>query len=220
MVPELTTRDLVDAFGDGEVRRFDDGDLPAGVSHAGTRRFLTAVGVPTDLKSGFLSLSRFDPLPETHARKAAAGHWTWDLPDGADRWYVLGGFFGGDVALDGATGKVFFIPDGDVPPRPMHSGVDALAYFVYAFQRDTYYYSQDYAEQVDEDPDDDRDADSVLVEAALKLARELMDVDPTPFTVDELPPYEPGDTGEEPFTRDFAGPWTGAFIDISAGEWD
>ncbi|MEV5824221.1 SUKH-4 family immunity protein [Spirillospora sp. NPDC052242] len=219
MVPELTTSALVDAFGEEDVRRFDDGEVPAGVAHAGTRRFLTAVGVPTDLKNGFLNLSLFEPLPERHAARSAKGHWTWALPANADQWYVLGGFFGGDVALDGATGEISFIPDGDEPPRPLHSGVDALAYYMYALQRDTYYYSQEYADQVDDDPDDERDGEQALLETALKLARELMDADPTPFTVDELP-TEIGDPDEELFPRDFAGPWTGAFIDLSAGEWD
>ncbi|WP_176611668.1 SUKH-4 family immunity protein [Actinomadura sp. WMMB 499] len=215
----MTTQDLVDAFGDEDVRRFGDGELPTEVVHTVTRRFLTTVGIPTDLKSSFLSLAKFEPLPETHARESAAGHWTWDLPDDAKKCFVLGGFFGGDVALDGADGKVFFIPDGDVLPQPMHSGIDALAYFMYALQRDTHYYSQEYAEQIDADPDDERDADDVLMETAVRLARELMEVDRTPFTVGELPPYEIG-SGEDPFTGDFAGPWTGAFMDISAGEWD
>ncbi|HEV7933402.1 MAG TPA: SUKH-4 family immunity protein [Actinomadura sp.] len=203
----MTHERLAALFGEDDVWRPPESELPLEISHEPTRRFLSGVGLPAELRNGFLSLDsdvlegRLETLPQVYEELGEIREWTWRIPEGGKHWYVLGGFFGGDVAVDGATGRVWFLPEWDGPPQPMHSGVDALAYFMYALERDRPLYSYEHARAVEDDdasPDDEID---VYEKAARKLVVELREIDPTPFTEED------------------AGPWTQAFEDIAGGQW-
>jgi len=217
VVPELTFAELAAVFGEQGVWRADPATLPDGLRHDGTRGFLTGVGLPRTLRDGFIDLDesvldgRFPTLPEVYRELGPVREWSWQQPDGADHWYVIAHFVGGDVAVDGDSGRVWFLPEWDAPPEPLNSGVDAFAYFMYAFERDRELYSAERADRIEDDPDDPRDGIAVFEEAARALARELHAADPTPFTTDDFQ--------GEPFPDGFAGPWTQAFEDIAGGMW-
>jgi hypothetical protein len=137
MVPRMAYADLAAVFGEQDVWRPPEDTMPRGLSHEPTRRFLRDIGLPVELRNGYLSLDldvldgRLETLPQVCEELGEIREWTWRIPDGGEHWYVLGGFFGGDVAVDGATGRVWFLPEWDQPSQPMHTGVDALAYFMY-----------------------------------------------------------------------------------------
>jgi hypothetical protein len=208
MVPELTHEQLVDTFGESGVLRYPESEIPEGITHPPSQRFLRDIGVPRELRNGFLSLEgtysggRLEPLPRAHARHHESGTWAWDLPEGSDHWYVLGGFIGAYIAIDGETGRIWFMEDGGGPPEPLHSGLDALTIYMYAIERDRHLYSYERARSIEDDPDNPDDQLDVYEKAAQSLIAELRDVDPTPFTDEED-----------------AGPWTQAFDDIAGGQW-
>jgi hypothetical protein len=105
---------------------------------------------------------------------------------------------------------VWIIPEGDEQDIALlHAGVDSLAYYMYAIERDRRLYSREFALSVDNDPDDSRDEDAVYLEAARSLAERLYDADPTPFV------NGPGEAWED----DGEGPWAWIFRDISEGAW-
>ncbi|GLW65251.1 hypothetical protein Arub01_34950 [Actinomadura rubrobrunea] len=211
----MTYDQLAGVFGEDGVWRQAEAELPDGLSHEETRRFLAEVGLPKSLKRGYLSLDEsaltgeFETLSELYESVGEEEGWTWERPPNADRWYVLGGFFGGEVAVDGETGKVWFVPDWDEAPTPLHSGVDALAYYMYVLERGKNRYSFERASSIADDPADPRDRSDVYREVARELVAELREADPTPFV----------DDASEPWSNDFAGPWSTAFFDIAEGTW-
>ncbi|WP_019632920.1 SUKH-4 family immunity protein [Actinomadura atramentaria] len=217
MVPELTFKTLAEEFGADGVLRVADADVPAGVTHGPTRAFLTRVGLPRDLRAmGAADLDDGEPwttLPELYD-DFGAGDWTWEQPDGAEHWYEIAEFYeGGSILLDGATGELWWVADDDRPPARVHSGVDALAYFMYAIRRSTARFTHAYTKALAAD----QGADDTLAfqldryeEEARRLVADLYTADPTPF---------PDGIGE-PWDEDgFAGPWTAILIDVRDGAW-
>ncbi|QFG22481.1 hypothetical protein F7P10_16470 [Actinomadura sp. WMMB 499] len=215
MAPIIHHEQLIETFGTEQVRRFPEATLPAGLTHQPTRTFLAETGLPTELRSGFLSTedpadeSWMQPLPELYQEMSTGrrGKWKWPLPEGAEHCYVLGRFEGGSIILDGSTGELRFIPDWNEPPSPLHSDVNALAYFMYLIEvnRDVYAH-----ERVESEIGDDPDAQAAAYLAVARvLAERLYEADPTPFP----------EGVREPWANDFAGPWTVAFFDIAEGMW-
>ncbi|MFG3117621.1 SUKH-4 family immunity protein [Streptomyces sp. NPDC048197] len=98
---------LEEAFGAGACRRRAAGELPDGITHAGTRDFLVEVGLPS--LDGLLQLQThggLKPLPE-------------DGTDGQRSGvrYEIGHWMYAPLALDGTTGQVLRLPR-DTAPEP------------------------------------------------------------------------------------------------------
>ncbi|MER7667423.1 SUKH-4 family immunity protein [Kitasatospora sp. NPDC096128] len=132
-VTPALVEDLATAEGEGVVRRFGDGELPASVTHGPTRRLLVEVGLPVS-EDCVLSVDAEEPLE---------GYEPEDEEEPGDRAYqrgfpVLGGWmYEFDVLLDGATGRVELNDvwgDGETAAY-LHRDVSALLYTLWTFHR-------------------------------------------------------------------------------------
>ncbi|WP_310724760.1 SUKH-4 family immunity protein [Streptomyces sp. N2A] len=96
---------LEEAFGAGACRRRAAGDLPDGITHAGTRDFLVDVGLPS--LEGLLQLQTHGGL------KSLPGDGTDGQQSGSR--YEIGHWMNAPLALDGATGQVLRLPRNTAP---------------------------------------------------------------------------------------------------------
>ncbi|MDQ0993409.1 SUKH-4 family immunity protein [Streptomyces sp. V3I7] len=78
--------------------------LPSGLTHEPTRRFLTEVGSPA--VSGFYSLNTHNLLGTGLVERTWEGARNFETPVGDGPFYDLGTWIGGVLLLDGATGRV------------------------------------------------------------------------------------------------------------------
>ncbi|WP_241837784.1 SUKH-4 family immunity protein [Streptomyces sp. CB03234] len=135
---------LEDEFGAGEIVRLDPADLPAGLEHGPTRRFLAEVGLPKDGLMFWLDdhdtlLSTLREERERLGRDSELWRlWVGDeLPDDADRLLVLGGLMHDfDVVLDGRTGAVHHLECGADALTPVNADISTLAFTVWMHSRE------------------------------------------------------------------------------------
>ncbi|POX44865.1 hypothetical protein C3488_31475 [Streptomyces sp. Ru72] len=91
-------------FGVDTVPTLTEDRLPAGLTHEPTRRFLTEVGLPA--VSDFYSLRLHNLLATDLAEHQWEGPRDFATPVGDGPFYELGTWIGGDLLLDGPTGRV------------------------------------------------------------------------------------------------------------------
>ncbi|MFD8705775.1 SUKH-4 family immunity protein [Kitasatospora sp. NPDC059648] len=144
-VPAALVEDLATLKGEGGVRRFEEAELPAAISHGPTRRLLREVGLPV---SGRCVL-RVDAegalrtLAEEYPENFEGGEEGEDEDELSTRpqqggFLVVGGWmYGFVVVLDGATGRVE-LPDSwddGEPAAYLHRDLSALLYVLWTFER-------------------------------------------------------------------------------------
>ncbi|MFV2173377.1 SUKH-4 family immunity protein [Actinomadura sp. LOL_016] len=216
MATELTAATLESAFPDIEVIiRPAAESIPAAISHAPTRAFLSTTGLPCELHHGAVDIydlheGHWETLPELWEAVRGNG-WSWTMPETPEHWFSLGGIFGsGLLVLNGENGQVWLIPEADEGDLThVHSGVDSLAYYMYAVQRASTRLTESYALSIEHDADDPRDEFDAYLDGARALAVELYEADPTPFV----------NGPEEPWEDDGEGPWAWMLRDIGEGAW-
>ncbi|NUT25196.1 MAG: hypothetical protein HOV84_04555 [Streptomyces sp.] len=99
------TRDLVlDVFDADIAPLLTEEELPPGLTHEPTRRFLTEAGFPA--VNDFLSLSTHNLAGTGFAEHTWAGTKEFETPVGDGPFYELGTWIGGVLLLDGPTGRV------------------------------------------------------------------------------------------------------------------
>ncbi|CAM5555705.1 ATP-binding protein OS=Streptomyces viridochromogenes OX=1938 GN=ACM01_30790 PE=4 SV=1 [Streptomyces viridochromogenes] len=117
------TRDLVlDVFDAGIAPLLTEDQLPAGLTHKPTRRFLTETGFPA--VSNFLSLNTHNLAETGFIEHTWEGTKDFETPVGDGPFYELGTWIGGVLLLDGPTGRVLRqsrknAVDGDRPGDPL-----------------------------------------------------------------------------------------------------
>ena len=117
------TRDLVlDVFDADIAPLLTEDQLPAGLTHQPTRRFLTETGFPAI--SNFLSLNTHNLAGTGFIEHTWAGTKDFETPVGDGPFYELGTWIGGVLLLDGPTGRVLRqsrknAVDGDRPGDPL-----------------------------------------------------------------------------------------------------
>jgi hypothetical protein len=141
---DLPVRLLDEEFGSARVVRFEDVDVPAALTHAPTRRFLRATGLPEEAAP--FSLEPDMPL-RTLAEHRADG-WADEeaaartdvgnrLPAHADRLIRLGGLADGtSLVVDGATGAVLCWSESDLTLRPLNADISTLAFTLWLLRDD------------------------------------------------------------------------------------
>ncbi|MER7112791.1 SUKH-4 family immunity protein [Streptomyces sp. NPDC000229] len=141
---DLPTGLMEEEFGAAEVVRVDPAQLPAGLEHGSTRRFLAEVGLPKD---GLMFSLDDDPetlletLSEERERlsKDPALHHLGRLdrlPPDADRLLVLGGLMHDfEVVIDGRTGEVHYVEWGADTVTPVNADISTLAFTVWMHSR-------------------------------------------------------------------------------------
>ncbi|MEU0744411.1 SUKH-4 family immunity protein [Streptomyces sp. NPDC006134] len=95
---------VLDIFDADHVPTMTDEQLPSGLTHGPTRRFLTQVGFPA--VSGFYSLNTHHLLESGLAEHTWEGTKEFETPVGDGPFYSLGTWIGGVLLLDGPTGRV------------------------------------------------------------------------------------------------------------------
>ncbi|MGW0149885.1 SUKH-4 family immunity protein [Streptomyces sp. NPDC003333] len=119
------TRDLVlDVFDADIAPLLTEDQLPAGLTHEPTRRFLTETGFPA--VSNFLTLNTHNLAGTGFAEHTWEGTKDFETRVGDGPFYELGTWIGGVLLLDGPTGRVLRqsrknAVDGDRPGDPLAS---------------------------------------------------------------------------------------------------
>ncbi|WP_159039095.1 SUKH-4 family immunity protein [Streptomyces sp. JHA19] len=117
------TRDLVlDVFHADNAPLLTEEQLPTGLTHEPTRRFLTETGFPA--VSNFLSLNTHNLAGTGLTEHTWEGTKDFETPVGDGPFYELGTWIGGILLLDGPTGRVLRqsrknAVDGDRPGDPL-----------------------------------------------------------------------------------------------------
>lgn len=141
---DLPTGLMEDEFGAGEVVRVAPEQMPAGLEHGPTRRFLSEVGLPKDglmfsldddqetlLETLSQERERFSEDPRLrHLGRVDA------LPPDADRMLVLGGLMHDfEVVIDGRTGQVHYVEYGAATVTPVNADISTLAFTLWMHSR-------------------------------------------------------------------------------------
>ncbi|MGD1218347.1 SUKH-4 family immunity protein [Streptomyces krungchingensis] len=166
MSPLVGREAMESVYGSGELVTLDESALTP-VGHEPTRAFLRDVGLPSWM--GWFQMDR--RLEEGDIR---VGGEAWrnvarrypSCTSDMSSWLALGGIALDDVAVDTVTGVVHCIPENGSPHR-LNSGVDELAFFLLALER--------------ERPQYDPESDTVEVDpegAAERLLRLMRDAEP------------------------------------------
>ncbi|MDX5567166.1 SUKH-4 family immunity protein [Streptomyces sp. ID05-04B] len=145
---DLPVRLLDEEFGSACVVRFEDIDVPAALTHAPTRRFLRATGLPEE--AALFSLEPDMPLrtlAEHHADDRATDNDPADdrdgvgagrgLPAHADRLIRLGSLAEDtSLVVDGVTGAVLSWSEPDHTLRPLNADISTLAFTLWLLRHE------------------------------------------------------------------------------------
>ncbi|MER5510357.1 SUKH-4 family immunity protein [Streptomyces sp. NPDC002766] len=101
---EPTRARVIDVFTAETAPTLSDEQLPSGLTHELTRRFLKKVGFPA--VSGFYGLDTHHLLDTGLVKHAWEGTKAFRTPVGDGPFYTLGSWIGGILLLDGPTGRV------------------------------------------------------------------------------------------------------------------
>jgi hypothetical protein len=123
--------------GGGEVRRFTEEELPAGLTHAPTRRLLTEIGLPREADMFVVHDGPLRTMGEAHPDYFEADS---ELPTRAYQCDFLAlGWWAPELALalDGATGRLE-LPDWfdhGSPAAHLHQDLSALLFACWTYQQ-------------------------------------------------------------------------------------
>ncbi|MFF4339575.1 SUKH-4 family immunity protein [Kitasatospora sp. NPDC001540] len=137
MAPQVTYELLRSVFAEDEVLRFPEASLPASLTHAPSRAYLTTVGLPAVGNWLFLPpvWKADEPLKTVGAVDPYLDDMV-DLPEDAPDWTVVGQVADDVLALDGATGRLWFFPNGEDEITPCFDRIETLGLFLYVLQRE------------------------------------------------------------------------------------
>ncbi|MEU4092882.1 SUKH-4 family immunity protein [Streptomyces sp. NPDC026673] len=149
--PLIGRAEMESAFGSGELVTADEAAL-TGVAHRPTTAFLRDVGLPD--RSGWFEADQLFVDGELviggEGWRAVAERYP-SCPFDMSAWLSLGGIGLSDVMVDTGTGSVYCIPE-DGGPHLLNSGVDALAFFLHALERERPEYDPEAATDDGVDP--------------------------------------------------------------------
>ncbi|MBQ1118980.1 SUKH-4 family immunity protein [Streptomyces sp. B15] len=137
LVAQLAEGDGGGSGGRGGVRRFTEDELPAGLTHAPTRRLLTEVGLPRETDMFAVTDGPLRTVGEAHPSFFEPGA---ELPSRAyQRDFHALGWWAGDLALalDGTTGRLE-LPDWfdhGSPAAYLHQDLSALLFACWTYQQ-------------------------------------------------------------------------------------
>ncbi|MBV9025654.1 MAG: SUKH-4 family immunity protein [Streptomycetaceae bacterium] len=136
----ISRSELEAAFGPAHVATVPAELLNPAVTHTATARFLAEVGVPDVSDFIYQTVDTVaSGLPDLRSERPDI-YEIDDLPRTADSWVAMGFCYGDDaVILDGSTGEVRVMVDGEEAPGFLNSSVDLFTLFITAFFRDREY---------------------------------------------------------------------------------
>ncbi|MEV4130141.1 SUKH-4 family immunity protein [Nocardia sp. NPDC049707] len=170
----MTYELLRSVFAEDEILRIPEANLPASLTHAPTRAYLATVGLPAVYNWLYLPpvWDMDEPLPAVEQVDPYLDDLV-NLPEGARAWTVVGDVAYDLLALDGATGRLWFFPNGEDEIVPSFDRIDALGRFLYILRRErTALYGPEDGEDDGADPHAEID----------RVREELRAAEPAAFT--------------------------------------
>ncbi|MET8979182.1 SUKH-4 family immunity protein [Streptomyces sp. NPDC004539] len=131
---DLPPRLLDEEYGQGEIVRFEEMDVPEALTHASSRHFLTSVGLPEE--AVWFTLDTDAPL-RTLADYCADELPTHELPPRTAHLIRLGALLEDtSLLLDGETGAVLSYTFPDRTLRPLNADLSTLAFTLWLIHRE------------------------------------------------------------------------------------
>ncbi|MFJ9180089.1 SUKH-4 family immunity protein [Streptomyces sp. NPDC102360] len=117
-------RDLITLFGEDEIFEAEPEELPDELTHQPTRDLLTGFGLP-DMTEGAMALL---PYGDGDVDLLDEVDWPDDVEDPAEEgpFFRIGRWMGGELVVDGPTGRVLRVPTDDDPGGPDEKYLTAL----------------------------------------------------------------------------------------------
>ncbi|WUD75178.1 SUKH-4 family immunity protein [Streptomyces sp. NBC_00510] len=143
MPPTVTRALLESVFPPGELVTLDDPAMSL-ITHEPSREFLRDIGLPLQ-ESGVFVL---DPDFPTHMTTIHDWHLGDDAPPGAAGFLYLAQLHYDHVVLDGASGRVWALPEAEPEVFPLHEDLHSLAYFLCAAERERPAYDPQFPDAV------------------------------------------------------------------------
>ncbi|MEU3821780.1 SUKH-4 family immunity protein [Streptomyces sp. NPDC030392] len=171
MIFDFHPSELDRIFGADHVQRVPpEAAIAAGIT-GDTRSFLVENGLPDN---DFLTFPDFRK-PGVAFRKVSLEDLgaTWNLPESAGCWIVLGNFEISTLVLDTRTGEVHQLAEGIMRPIPLHGDISSLVKTIAALTELTKALPEDY--------EDDEEALENLQEDLDNLKRFISSRDTRPF---------------------------------------
>ncbi|MGY3681515.1 SUKH-4 family immunity protein [Streptomyces sp. TE33382] len=152
---------LVEVFGENDVYRSPGSALAERVSDPATREVLRDIGLPGQLGNVLVvSESAIAIEPERMIDRYV--HGIPELPGNAANFWWLASAAGGDICVDGTTGKVFFTKDDYTPPFScINESLATFAHCMLVIERDVL---------DNEIPEDSSEFDSSVTDLVNKVA--------------------------------------------------
>ncbi|MGW0688439.1 SUKH-4 family immunity protein [Streptomyces sp. NPDC002754] len=121
--PPPSHRDLIALFGEDEIFEAEPEELPDELTHQPTRDLLTEFGLP-DMTEGAMALL---PYGDGDVDLLDEVDWPDDVePPEEGPFFQIGKWMGGELVVDGPTGRILRVPTDDDPGGPDEKYLTAL----------------------------------------------------------------------------------------------
>lgn len=171
---QLVDRTMMElVFPPDKLVRLAEGRLPAGL-HEVALSFLTGIGLP-DVRSSWFTVDVGFFEEESPGGIRLCGdlrHFPEleNMPDGAEKWIILGGIHFDAIVLDPVSGIVYSLPDGEYGAAVLSQNLDSFGYFLYLLESERPHYDYTVSEEI-------TDSEGI----AEHLREVMVRTDPLPF---------------------------------------
>ncbi len=147
MQSPVAREQLVEVFGAENLIVIPDSVLPLGITDRFTRDFLSTVGLPREISNHLLELDeRLGEQVRTLREAPTRAEYGYDLVEGTEDYFYLGDLLpAGQIALDGATGRLYSIREADILDF-LNTDVARFAYFMMVLERDKNLFGSDHCD--------------------------------------------------------------------------
>ncbi|KAH7121700.1 SUKH-4 immunity protein [Dactylonectria macrodidyma] len=140
MALSINRKILEEEFQPEELTTFSTA-VVAGLQHEPSTRFLCDIGIPTRPNPWFDFVDGSPEQVKTLSECYNDIHSRWsNLPEGSERWLLLGLIPYDDIALDGITGAIYCLPGDQSDVYLLNQGLVSFCHFLFLLERERPYY--------------------------------------------------------------------------------